>query len=113
MGLRFEGKENSRGELDIVPIAPALFIDASRSAKASVKKDENAPTDLNAPWTASALVWIITLFGTVLVALISTAVGITLMTITSTTFASVLGIIMLEMDENDGLRAISICPSMH
>ena len=112
MGLRFEGKENSRGELDIVPRAPALFIDASRSAKASVKKDGNAPTELNAPVTAFALVWIVTLCGTVLGALISTVVGITLMTITSTTFTPVLGIIMLEMDDNDGLRAISICPSM-
>ena len=62
--------------------------------------------------TAFALVCIVTLCGTVLVALISTAVGITLMAITSTTFTPVLGIIMLEMDDNDGLRAISICPSM-
>jgi FtsH-binding integral membrane protein len=42
----------------------------------------------------------------VFLAPISTSIGLTLMTITSITFAPLLGVIMLEMDENDGLRAI-------
>ena len=51
-------------------------------------------------------VWFFSLFGMVFLASKSVVIGLSLMTLTSVTFAPLLGVIMLEMDENDGLRAI-------
>jgi FtsH-binding integral membrane protein len=105
-GIRFIGKKNSRGELDLIPIVPEPIVNASPSVKAFIKKYDSQPTPRQGVIIAFTWVWALSLVGMVFIAPTSTAAGIILMTITSITFAPLLGIIMLEMDENDGLRAV-------
>ena len=113
-GIHFDGKDNSRGELDLIPIPPEPIVSGSPlvNPSPSVKKfveeneEEKEPTALGTMMGKVMWVWFISMFGMVFLAPISTSIGLTLMTITSVTFAPLLGVIMLEMDENDGLRAI-------
>jgi FtsH-binding integral membrane protein len=114
LGIRFEGKDNSRGELDLVPISPepvvgkSPLVNPSPSVKKFIQENEEdkEPTALGALLGKVMWVWFISMFGMIFLAPISTSVGLMLMTITSITFTPMLGAIMLEMDENDGLRAI-------
>ena len=101
-GIHFRGEENSRGELDLIPIDPRPI--ASKSPL--VEENEELPTPQSSLMSKCMWVWFFSLFGMVFLASKSVVIGLTLMTLTSVTFAPLLGVIMLEMDENDGLRAI-------
>tara|TARA_B110000090_G_C13261991_1_gene400720 strand:- start:14 stop:766 length:753 start_codon:yes stop_codon:yes gene_type:complete len=94
-GIEFVGRKNSRGELDLIPIKQVPIIKAKEGG--STKKQTSLDKFL---W-----VWMISLFGMIFLASGSTSIGLILMTISSVTFAPVLGVMMLQMDENDGLRA--------
>ena len=94
-GIEFVGRKNSRGELDLIPIKKVPIIKAKEGG--SAKKQT--------PLDKFLWVWMISLFGMIFLASGSTSIGLILMTISSVTFAPVLGVMMLQMDENDGLRA--------
>ena len=94
-GIEFVGRKNSRGELDLIPIKQVPIIKAKEGG--STKKQTSLDKFL---W-----VWMISLFCMIFLASGSTSIGLILMTISSVTFAPVLGVMMLQMDENDGLRA--------
>ena len=99
-GIEYIGQKNSRGELDLIPIAQA--------PKDKIKLSDMRVQDITEREKYFFLtygVWFISLFCTITFAPISTSIGFILMTISSITFAPLLGIIMLGMDENDGLRA--------
>ena len=111
-GIEFIGRKNSRGELDLIPIEQPPIITTKKTGSPRVPKPINPAenkaqpaTQKEALFTKFIWVWLISLFGMVFLAAKSTAIGLTLMTISSITFAPLLGVIMLEMDENDGLRA--------
>tara|TARA_B100001063_G_C16611018_1_gene475755 strand:- start:82 stop:867 length:786 start_codon:yes stop_codon:yes gene_type:complete len=101
-GIHFRGEENSRGELDLIPIDPGPII----SKSPLVEENNEAPTPQSSLMSKFMWVWFFSLFGMVFLASKSVVIGLSLMTLTSVTFAPLLGVIMLEMDENDGLRAI-------
>ena len=94
-GIEFVGRKNSRGELDLIPIKQVPII----------KAKEGGSTKKQTPLDKFLWVWMISLFGMIFLASDSTSIGLILMTISSVTFAPVLGVMMLQMDENDGLRA--------
>ena len=108
-GINFRGEENSRGELDLIPIAPRPI--ASKSPL--VEENEELPTPQSSLMSKCMWVWFFSLFGMVFLASKSVVIGLSLMTLTSVTFAPLLGVIMLEMDENDGLRAILLLSLIH
>lgn len=118
-GLRFEAKKNSRGELDLVPIVPEPVItaspvvrerlaNASPSVKAMIRDNPASLPQQSGPMSQLILIWMFSLFGMTFLAPLNTTIGITLMTISSIAFAPLLGLIMLEADENDGLRTILV-----
>ena len=84
-GQGFIAASNARGELDVE-------IDASRQGRLNY------------------LVWVsmIAMFAMVFIAPVSLVWGLALMTLTSVTLGPVLGLIMLSVDENDGLRAMQL-----
>ena len=105
-GFRFEAKKNSRGELDLVPIVPEPLIKASPPVKASTREYDEEPRQHNPLVKKLVWVWFVSLLGMIILPPVSTVLSATLMTISSIIFAPLLGIIMLEADENDGLRTI-------
>jgi len=112
LGLEFIGKKNSRGELDLIPINPDPINEDEKNDSSLITSDtsntekEEEPTKQQALMAKIFLVWMLSMFGMIIFARINTAMGLSLMTITSISFSPLLGVIMLEMDENDGLRAI-------
>ena len=84
MGVTFNKGTNSRGELDLQP-------------------DDTSPG-------LQALTWacIASMFAMVFTSGVSLTWGFVTMTTTSLTLGPVLGMIMLNMDENDGLRALQL-----
>ena len=124
-GIEFIGRKNSRGELDLIPIEQAPIIKPNESGSPLKSRDEQSTEDDKQATTKKQTllnkfmwVWMISLFGTVFLAPGSTSIGFMLMTISSITFAPLLGVMMLEMDENDGLRAtlltclITVCAAL-
>ena len=124
-GIEFIGRKNSRGELDLIPIEQAPIIKPIESGSLLKNRDEESTEgDKQAANKKQTLlnkflwVWMISLFGMVFLAPGSTSIGLILMTISSITFAPLLGVMMLEMDENDGLRAtlltclITVCAAL-
>ncbi len=100
LGIEFIGRKNSRGELDLIPIAQTQ----KKEIKLSDLRWEDF-TKIERYYLLTFAVWLISLFCTIVFAPISTSIGLTLMTISSITFAPILGFVMLGVDENDGLRA--------
>ena len=124
-GIEFIGRKNSRGELDLIPIEQAPIIKPNESGsplknrnEQSTEDDKQATTKKQTLLNKFMWVWMISLFGMVFLAPGSTSIGLILMTIASITFAPLLGVMMLEMDENDGLRAtlltclITVCAAL-
>jgi len=124
-GIELIGRKNSRGELDLIPIEQAPIIKPKESGSLLKNRDEESTEgDKQATNKKQTLlnkflwVWMISLFGMVFLAPGSTSIGLILMTISSITFAPLLGVMMLEMDENDGLRAtlltclITVCAAL-
>ena len=124
-GIEFIGRKNSRGELDLIPIEQAPIIKPKESGSPLENRDEESTEDDKQATTKKQTllnkflwVWMISLFGMVFLAPGSTSIGLILMTISSITFAPLLGVMMLEMDENDGLRAtlltclITVCAAL-
>jgi len=111
--------------LDLIPIEQAPIIKPIESGSLLKNRDEESTEgDKQAANKKQMLlnkflwVWMISLFGMVFLAPGSTSIGLMLMTISSITFAPLLGVMMLEMDENDGLRAtlltclITVCAAL-
>ena len=84
LGVTFTEETNSRGELDLQPSDTGTGLHVLTSAM------------------------IVSLFAMVFAANVSLTWGLILMTTTSLTLGPVLGMIMLSVDENDGLRVTSI-----
>jgi len=84
-GVSFTGKQNKKGQLDLQPV------DESSSGL-----------------RALTIVNMIALFSMVFTSGISLTVGLLTMTLTSLTLGPLLGFIMLDMDENDGLLALQL-----
>ena len=124
-GLEFIARKNSRGEIDLIPIEQAPIIKPKESSSPLKNRDEQSTKDDKPSITKKQMllnkffwVWMISLFGMIFLAPANTSIGLILMTISSTTFAPLLGVMMLEMDENDGLRAtlltclITVCAAL-
>jgi len=84
MGISFSERTNSKGELDL------------------------QPDDTSAGLQILTWVWIASMFAMVFTHTFSLTWGLITMTISSLSFGPVLGMIMLNMDENDGLRALRL-----
>jgi FtsH-binding integral membrane protein len=84
MGITFSELTNSRGELDL------------------------QPDDTSAGLQILTWVWIASMFAMVYTQSLSFTWGLITMTISSLSLGPVLGMIMLNMDENDGLRALRL-----
>jgi len=84
LGVTFTRESNSKGELDLQPAEESLGL--------------------------QVLTWIsiISMFAMVFFSHFSLTIGLLTMTITSITLGPVLAMIMLNMDENDGLRALQL-----
>lgn len=90
LGVKFTSELNHNNEIDLQPVPP--------------EEDEAGSGAL----LGLTLVWMISLFAMVFSAHASLTIGLITMTISSICFAPLLAIIMLEMDENDGLRAMRL-----
>lgn len=84
LGVTFTEETNSSGELDL------------------------QPDDTSFGLQALTFVFVISMFAMVFSASTSLSLGLITMTTTSLTLGPVLGMIMLSMDENDGLRALQL-----
>ena len=84
MGITFSERTNSKGELDL------------------------QPDDTSAGLQILTWVWIASMFAMVYTQSFSFTWGLITMTISSLSLGPVLGMIMLNMDENDGLRALRL-----
>ena len=84
LGVIFTEETNSRGELDLQPSDTGTGLHVLTSAM------------------------IVSMFAMVFAANVSLTWGLILMTTTSLTLGPVLGMIMLSVDENDGLRALQL-----
>ena len=84
MGITFSERTNSRGELDL------------------------QPDDTSAGFQVLTWVWIASMFAMVYTQSFSLTWGLITMTISSLSLGPVLGMIMHNMDENDGLRALRL-----
>ena len=90
LGVEFIASLNDQNEIDLQPIE----IDKNQAVSRAL--------------TALMLVFIASMYAMVSTAQHSLTIGLTTMTITSIAFAPVLAMIMLQMDENDGLRAMKL-----
>ena len=126
MGMSFKGAMNLKREFDLVP-----YVDFERTfpAHMAIPGDENDPgvvaKDIDdwKKWTKLGyrdwpkgnkflngvfISWAILLLSIAFIGSASFGVGIFLFTLQSILFGLVLGMIFLEMDENDGIRALKI-----
>jgi len=126
MGMSFKGAMNLKREFDLVP-----YVDFERTFPAymAIPGDENDPgvvakdiddwkkwiklgyRDLprgNKFLNGVFISWAILLLSIAFIGSASFGIGIFLFTLQSILFGLVLGMIFLEMDENDGIRALKI-----
>jgi len=90
LGVEFIASLNDQNEIDLQPIE----LDKNQSASIA--------------FTGLMLVFMVSMFSMVFTAHLSTTVGFIAMTVTSISFVPILAMIMLQMDENDGLRAMQL-----
>ena len=90
LGIRFTSVQNANNEIDLQPI----------------HHEEGQTASGALSWLM--YVWMISMFAMVFTAHFSLSIGLITMTISSICFAPLLAMIMLEMDENDGLRAMKL-----
>ena len=94
-GIEFIARKNAKNELDLIPI----YLDKNRVEDPKVKSEKVTPL---------FLLWVISLLAMVVLAHKSLFAGLLLMTLASIAFVPLLALVMLEMDENDGVRATQI-----
>jgi FtsH-binding integral membrane protein len=125
MGFSFRGAMNLKRELDLIPyVEPKvaypreMFHPANENPNVYVINEEKRNEFLkkgykdcklsNKFFNALFLPWVILLFSTVFVGTLSVQIGMITFTAQSILFGLILGMIFLEMDENDGIRALKI-----
>jgi FtsH-binding integral membrane protein len=125
MGFSFRGAMNLKRELDLIPyVEPKvaypreMFHPANENSNVYVINEEKRNEFLkkgykdcklsNKFFNALFLPWVILLFSTVFVGALSVQIGMITFTAQSILFGLILGMIFLEMDENDGIRALKI-----
>jgi FtsH-binding integral membrane protein len=125
MGFSFRGAMNLKRELDLIPyVEPKvaypreMFHPANENSNVYVINEEKRNEFLkkgykdcklsNKFFNALFLPWVILLFSTVFVGAFSVQIGMITFTAQSILFGLILGMIFLEMDENDGIRALKI-----
>ena len=74
------------------------------------KKEKGISNPLNTMMRTLCFVWIFFLFGTTFISFTDYSIGIKMisLTIASLSFGPLLGVIMIQMDENDGLRILKL-----
>ena len=74
------------------------------------KKEKGISNPLNTMMRTLCFVWIFFLFGTTFISFTDYSIGIKMisLTVASLSFAPLLGVIMIQMDENDGLRILKL-----
>ena len=74
------------------------------------KKEKGISNPLNTMMRTLCFVWIFFLFGTTFISFTDYSIGIKMisLTVASLSFAPLLGVIMIQMDENDGLRIFKL-----
>jgi len=74
------------------------------------KKEKEISNPLNTMMRTLCFVWIFFLFGTTFISFTDYSIGIKMisLTIASLSFGPLLGVIMIQMDENDGLRILKL-----
>ena len=126
-GFRFRGSVNMKNQLDLVPYVDTFPREMERydvysdsSEKISAKNSDEIIKYLKEGYSqirptpggfnGLVILWMITLGLTTLFATtgIATVTGMILFTIQSLLMGPLLGFIMLDMDENDGYRALKI-----
>ena len=125
-GLKFRGSVNMKNQLDLVPYVDTfprkMVMDDENGSPSKMKLAENSDEiikylkegyyqEKSRPvFNGLVTLWMITLGLTLFFAAtgIATLIGVFLFTIQSILMGPLLGFIMLEMDENDGYRALKI-----
>ena len=125
-GFRFRGSVNMKNQLDLVPYVDTfprkMVMDDENGSPSKMKLAENSDEiikylkegyyqEKSRPvFNGLVTLWMITLGLTLFFAAtgIATLIGVILFTIQSLLMGPLLGFIMLEMDENDGYRALKI-----
>lgn len=133
-GYSFKGAVNMKNELDLIPYVeiPKIFpakmtlIDERKNPKAAKEiwannrnevigylkdgYDHSTQSSGNSGLIMIMLIWALSLFASSFFAAsgLSIAAGLSLFTLSSFTFGPLLAYFMLEMDENDGFRALKI-----
>ena len=125
-GLKFRGSVNMKNQLDLVPYVDTfprkMVMDDENGSPSKMKLAENSDEiikylkegyyqEKSRPvFNGLVTLWMITLGLTLFFAAtgIATLIGVILFTIQSLLMGPLLGFIMLEMDENDGYRALKI-----
>ena len=125
MGFSFRGAMNLKRELDLIPyVEPKvdypreMFHPANENSNVYVINEEKRNEFLKKGYKDCKLTnkffndlflpWVILLFSTVFVGALSVQIGMITFTAQSILFGLILGMIFLEMDENDGIRALKI-----
>lgn len=125
-GLKFRGSVNMKNQLDLVPYVDTfprkMVMDDEKGSPSKMKLAENSDEiikylkegyyqEKSRPvFNGLVTLWMITLGLTLFFAAtgIATLIGVFLFSIQSILMGPLLGFIMLEMDENDGYRALKI-----
>jgi FtsH-binding integral membrane protein len=125
MGFSFRGAMNLKRELDLIPYVvpkaaypremfhpvnedPNVYVINEEKRNEFLKKGYKDCKPSNKFFNALFLPWVILLFSTVFVGAFSVQIGMITFTAQSILFGLILGMIFLEMDENDGIRALKI-----
>jgi FtsH-binding integral membrane protein len=125
MGFSFRGAMNLKRELDLIPYVepkvaypremfhpanenPNVYVINEEKRNEFLKKGYKDCKPSNKFFNALFLPWVILLFSTVFLGALSVQIGMITFTAQSILFGLILGMIFLEMDENDGIRALKI-----
>ena len=90
---------------------PFAYKDKKRKAELLIaKKEKEMSNPLNTMMGALCFVWIFFLLGSTVISFTDYSIGIKMisLTIASLSFGPLLGVIMIQMDENDGLRILKL-----
>ena len=87
---------------------PNVYVINEEKRNEFLKKGYRDCKPSNKFFNALFLPWVILLFSTVFVGALSVQIGMMAFTAQSILFGLILGMIFLEMDENDGIRALKI-----
>ena len=94
---------------DVNDETPNVYVINEEKRNEFLKKGYKDCKPSNKFFNSLFLPWFILLFSTVFVGVSSVPIGMITFTGQSILFGLILGMIFLEMDENDGIRALKIC----